>query len=238
MFRNLGGDEALIYDADDEGARRAVAGARGRLVPVSGSRRPPGGAGVTSGKLDLGEVVIPLDRIPVSDPAFLVDLAAAGTAALEHGVHPAAVEEIIVGFRPGEHRRTVVGEWDGVVWVDDSKATNPHAALASIRAYPSVVLIAGGRNKGLELRPLASAPNVRELIALGEAASELLEACEPGKGVRAETMQQAVALADEVAVRGDTVLLAPGCASFDMFRSYADRGESFAAMARRRKDGR
>ncbi len=232
VFRNQTPEDPLIFDTEDEGARRAVAGARSRLVPVSGSSRPPGGAGVGAGVLDLGEVVIPLGEIPVSDPAFLVDLAAAGVAALAEGARPEAVEKVIVTFRPGSHRRTVVGEWGGVSWVDDSKATNPHAALASVRAFTSVVLIAGGRNKGLDLDELAAQPNLRRLIAIGESAPELLAACRDGIGVAAESLDQAVAMADEIARPGDTVLLAPGCASFDMFRSYAERGEAFMELVK------
>lgn len=236
VFRNQEPGDSLIFDVDDEGAQRAVSVAPSRLVPVSGSRRPPGGAGVSGGSLDLGDLVVPLRDIPVSDPAFLVDLAAAGVAALEEGVPAAAVEAVIVGFRPGAHRRTVVGEWGGVAWIDDSKATNPHAALASIRAFPSVVLIAGGRNKGLDLTEMATAANVRRLIAIGEAAPELLAACDDGRAMGVASLDEAVVLADQTADPGDTVLLAPGCASFDMFRSYADRGDSFARAVHRLKE--
>jgi UDP-N-acetylmuramoylalanine--D-glutamate ligase len=127
-----------------------------------------------------------------------------------------------------------VGLWDGIAWVDDSKATNPHAAIAAIRAYPSVVLIAGGRDKGLDVRPLAFEPNVRAIVAIGESAP-VLAAVSPRTTVAA-TLEEAVALADGIARQGDTVLLAPGCASFDMFRSYGDRGDRFAAAVRHRKE--
>lgn len=114
----------------------------------------------------------------------------------------------------------------GVAWVDDSKATNPHAALAAIDAYESVVLIAGGRAKGLDLSLLPKRPNLRGVVAIGEAADDLAAA---GEGVViASDMDEAVAIAKAIAQPGDTVLLAPGCASFDMFSSYADRGDRFA----------
>ena len=117
--------------------------------------------------------------------------------------------------------------------MDDSKATNPHAALGAIRAYESVVLIAGGRNKGLEVGGITLEPNIRRVIAIGEAAADLAAA--GGPVTIAADLEAAVALADQIAVDGDTVLLAPGCASFDMFRSYIDRGERFAASVRRIK---
>ena len=236
IHRNQTEADVLVYDADDPGAVAAVDQAVARLVPVSGTRRPTGGAGVVDGRLDLGDVVIPLVRVPVSDPAFLLDLAAAGTAALSNGAKPAIVEEIITSFHPDRHRRTLVGSWDGVDWVDDSKATNPHAAVAAASAYPSVVLIAGGRNKGLDLSPLTAVPSVRHVVAIGEAAAELEESAGTTPILRAATMKAAVDAAARLARPGDTVLLAPGCASFDMFRSYADRGDSFADAVRLQKE--
>jgi UDP-N-acetylmuramoylalanine--D-glutamate ligase len=128
----------------------------------------------------------------------------------------------------------VVGSWEGVTWVDDSKATNPHAALAAVRAYPSVVLIAGGRNKDLDVSPLAAEPNVRFLIGIGEEGPDLVSAAR--RGFTASDMEEAVAAADGAARPGDTVLLAPGCASFDMYGSYGERGDDFAARVRARKE--
>ncbi|MDH3396414.1 MAG: UDP-N-acetylmuramoyl-L-alanine--D-glutamate ligase [Acidimicrobiia bacterium] len=211
-------DDLLVYDADDAGSVAAVRNAPSRLVPVSGTRRPEGGAGVVADKLDLGDLVVSLARIPIADPAFFVDLASAGVAALAHGAGPAAVEQVITTFRPDPHRRTLVGRWQDVDWVDDSKATNPHAAVAAASAYSSVVLIAGGRNKGLDLADLMAVSTIKHVIAMGEAAVELEDAAGGTPIDRAETMQEAVDIADRIARPGDTVLLAPGCASFDMFR--------------------
>lgn len=238
IHRNQDGDDLLVYDADDRGAVEAVRNAPSRLWPVSGRRRPEGGAGVNGDQLDLGEVVVPLAGVPVNDPAFLVDLVAAGVVALAHGAEPEAVHQIITTFRPGPHRRTLIGRWEGVDWVDDSKATNPHAAAASASAYPSVILIAGGRNKGLDLSDLMLVPTLKQVITIGEAAGELEEAAGAVRIERAHTIREAVELADRHAQPGDTVLLAPGCASFDMFRSYADRGDSFARAVRLRKESR
>ena len=238
IHRNQTRDDLLVYDADDDGAVAAIRNAAARLLPVSGYRRPEGGAGVAADRFDLGDLVVPLARIPIGDPAFLVDLAAAGVVALAHGAKPEAVERIITTFHPGPHRRTLVGSWDDVDWVDDSKATNPHAAVASASAYPAVILIAGGRNKGLDLSDLVAVPKIKQVIAMGEAAAELEQAAAGTPVERAATMREAVEIADRIAQPGDTVLLAPGCASFDMFRSYADRGDSFADAVRRRKEGR
>ncbi len=218
-------DDLLVFDADDEGAARIARPAPGRTVPVSGTRLPPGGAGVDSGDLVMGPVRVPLAAMRTGDPAFLVDVAAAGVAALEAGAEPDAVAGVAAGFVPGAHRRSEVGASGGVRFVDDSKATNPHAALAAIGAYPSVVLVAGGLAKGLDVRAIH--PHVRHVVAIGRAAPDLLEAAGE-RGVAAGSMEEAVRVAAGLARPGDVVLLAPGCASFDMFESYAARGDAFA----------
>lgn len=221
---NQGPADVLAYGIDDPGARRAAAGSRARLVPVSGERVPGDGAGISAGELRVAGLGFPA---PDLGPDFLTDLIAAAVLARHAEATEAGIREGLARFRPGPHRRTPVGRWDGVEWVDDSKATNPHAAAAAAAAYPSVVLIAGGRNKGLDLSPMAHAPTVRHLVAMGESASELAALFDPETVTRAPTMEAAVSAADRAARPGDTVLLAPGCASFDMFRSYGARGDAF-----------
>src|SRR5690606_38163929 len=147
-------DDAVVYNVDDPLVVGVVATGRARAVPISGTRIPEGGWGVDGDRLTVGDARIRLADLAVIDVAFLTDLVAAAAAATELGVAPDAIEDVWRGFRPGSHRRSVVGVYDGVTWVNDSKATNPHAAVAAIAAYPSVVLIAGGRNKGLDLAPL------------------------------------------------------------------------------------
>jgi UDP-N-acetylmuramoylalanine--D-glutamate ligase len=121
-----------------------------------------------------------------------------------------------------------------VTFVDDSKATNPHAALAAISGYDSVVLIAGGRNKGLDLSVLATrADRMRAVVAIGEAAGEVAAAFEGRVPVsRAGSMAEAVRAAAALAEPGDTVLLSPACASFDWYPGYAARGDDFAACVK------
>jgi UDP-N-acetylmuramoylalanine--D-glutamate ligase len=236
IFANQGPEQVLVYDADDPGAAALVESAGARLVPASGRRHPSGGVGVEHGVIAIDGLEVPLTALVVGDPAYLLDIAAAGAAALAAGATTDAIAAASCDFRPAAHRREVVGTWNGVTWVDDSKATNPHAALAALDAYPSVVLIAGGRSKGLDLTPLAHHPHLRRLVAIGEAAPVLLDASPPGIGVWAGDMAEAVRLAGEAAVPGDVVLLAPGGASFDMFESYAHRGEVFADEVRRHSE--
>ena len=217
-------DDILIFDSDDPGARRAVRGARSRLVGVSVSGAVDGGNLVTGG------LRLPVAELAVRDRSYLTDLVIAAEAARIWGADDAAVEATIRSFRPGPHRRRVVGELDGVRFVDDSKATNPHAALASIRSFESVVLIAGGLNKGLDLSPLTSASPVRAVVSIGQASPELVEAGPPGRVTPVDSLNEAVREAFRLARPPDVVLLAPGCASFDQFDSYQARGEQFSRL--------
>ncbi len=222
--------DLLLYDEDDVGAGKLAAQTPGRALAISGTRVSRDGIGpdTETGDLRLGPASLRLAALQVDDPAFLADVAMASIAAMEVGADPGPVAEVAAAFRPGEHRRQLVATHHGVSYVDDSKATNPHAAVAAIRAYPSVVLIAGGLAKGLDIRPLAAEPNVKAIVAIGDSGPDLIEAS-AGRGVLAASMDEAVTVATEAARPGDTVLLAPGCASFDMFDSYAARGSAFSA---------
>jgi UDP-N-acetylmuramoylalanine--D-glutamate ligase len=120
-----------------------------------------------------------------------------------------------------------------VRFVDDSKATNPHAALAALDGVSNAVLIAGGRSKGVDLHPLASAaPSLVAVVAIGEAAGDVARVFEGLAPVRtAASIEEAVRVAFDLAPADGVVLLAPACASQDMFRDYRERGERFAAAA-------
>lgn len=164
--------------------------------------------------------------------AFPHDVAnALAAAATAYGVGASldGIRETLRNFRGLPHRVALVGEAGGVSWYDDSKATAPHATLAAVRGFESVVLIAGGRNKGLDLHELAEgAERLRAVVAIGDAAPEV-EAVFTGVVPvhTATSMDEAVAAARALAQPGDTVLLSPGCASFDWYRSYGERGDDF-----------
>ena len=238
IFRRLAPGGLLVYGADDPGAAALAAGASVRKAPVYGSGPlPEGGFGAGADRLELPGGGVPLRDVPAADPAYRADLAAAAAAAMEMGADLESAARVVRRFRHRPHRRQVVGQGGGVTWINDSKATNPHAAAAAVRCHPSVVLIAGGRNKGLDLSPLASLPNVRRLIAVGESGPELLRLAAGRPAAPAASLEQAVALAAESAQPGDAVLLSPGCASFDMFGSYQERGEEFIRLVRARLGG-
>jgi UDP-N-acetylmuramoylalanine--D-glutamate ligase len=128
----------------------------------------------------------------------------------------------------------LVGEANGVRFYDDSKATTPGAVLAAVEGCAPAVLIAGGRNKGLDLSVLATvAPRLRGVVAIGEAAEEIAAVFAGATPVaRAPSMTEAVEAATAMAGPGDSVVLSPACASFDWYRSYAERGDDFARSVR------
>lgn len=179
-------------------------------------------------------------------PHTVQNALAAAALALAHGVQPVAVRDGLRAYRPGAHRIATVAEIDGVRWVDDSKATNAHAAAASLAAFApeSVVWIAGGLAKGASFDELITArrDRLRAVVLIGVDSAPLADALarhapqvpvvriDPGDtGTMNRAVQEARRLAVDAAVPGLTVLLAPACASMDQFSSYAERGEAFAA---------
>ena len=181
-------------------------------------------------------------------PHYVQNALAAAALARAHGVSQAAVRDGLRSFRPDAHRITSVAVDDGgVEWVDDSKATNPHAARASLLGYDPVVWIAGGLAKGASFDDLVEAvrDRLRGVVLLGRDRAVIAEALArhapdvpvievDGGETGAAVMEEAVRAAAGLARSGDTVLLAPGCASQDQFRDYQARGDAFAAAVRRR----
>jgi UDP-N-acetylmuramoylalanine--D-glutamate ligase len=168
-------------------------------------------------------------------PHFASNAAAAAAALVFLGAEASSIEHALDGFEVAQHRLAPVGTLNGIRVIDDAVAANAHASLAALRLFDRVVLIAGGRNKGIDLSPLASeASRIKVLVALGEASDELTIVF-AGTGVPVKTvgsMQEAVGVALAEAQAGDVVLLSPACASLDMFRNYAHRGEAFREACR------
>jgi len=176
---------------------------------------------------DAGTVI--LTAPPGAAPHDRANLAAAAAAARAAGATDRAISAAASDFRRLHHRTELVGQAGGVQFVDDSKATNPHAAIAAIRGYERVVLIAGGVSKGVDLGVLgAEHERLAAVVAIGATPGEV-EAAFAGRvpTVRAASMRAAVQAARDLAVPGDTVLLSPACASFDWYESYAARGDDF-----------
>ena len=252
---------ACVYNRADEATRRMVEEAE----VVEGCRAIGFGAD-TPGPSDVGVVDdVLVDRAFLAERATtalelatLDDLRAAGLAtphglanalaaaalARAAGAPPVAVRDGLRAFRVDAHRTELVAERGDVLWIDDSKATNAHAASASLSAYRSVVWIVGGLLKGVDLAPLVVQHHerLRAVILIGSDRDALREVFArhapalPLFEVEAQdterVMPEAVRLADSTATPGDTVLLAPAAASMDQFDDYADRGRRFADAVR------
>ncbi len=249
---------AAVYNAEDERTRSMVE----RADVIEGCRA----IGFTLGAPGLSMLGIVenllVDRAFVSDrattaqelatiddinppaPHNVANALAAAALARAFGVSPAAVRDGLRAFVPAAHRIAQVATVDGVVFVDDSKATNAHAALTSLKAYPSVVWIAGGMAKGQDFDDLVIevGERLRGVVLLGVDRARIIGSLErhaPEVRTRmidtddSSAMAEAVAAAMSLAESGDTVLLAPGCASWDMFRDYGHRGDEFAAAVER-----
>jgi len=250
-----------ILNGDDKEVLTRTTHWNGRKVFYSLDTPGPGEIGVVEELL--------IDRAFVTDPqeasmiAELIDikptvphnvsnaLAAAGLARTV-GVSHEAIGKALSEFTLGRHRIEVVAEKDGITWIDDSKATNPHAATASILSALSVIWIAGGLAKGADVSALVARthPRIKAAILIGTDrelfAKALAEhaphvkiiSIDPAAdyqrgGASNSFMEAIVAAAQSFAIQGDTVLLAPSCASMDQFVSYADRGDRFTDAVRK-----
>jgi UDP-N-acetylmuramoylalanine--D-glutamate ligase len=177
-------------------------------------------------------------------PHNVANALAAAALARSFGVPANAVRDGLRGFRPDAHRIAHVAEVAGVNYVDDSKATNPHAAQASLLAYEHVVWIAGGQAKGATFDELvvAAKDRLRGVVLIGQDKAVIAEALARHapdvpvivvESTDTGTMETVVGEATKFAQVGDTVLLAPGCASWDMFANYGARGDAFAEAVNR-----
>jgi UDP-N-acetylmuramoylalanine--D-glutamate ligase len=237
-----------VINADDPVVRRAAGSVRPGVNVVTFGLAPEGPDSRRSSSADVSPTwtigreyikgpngfVLWASELPRSFPHDLANTAAALAVATAAGATEEGCRNAAASTLAPPHRVQLVGQRGGVAWYDDSKATTPAAVRAGVSGFSSVVLIAGGRNKGLELSELArTVPPVRAVVAVGESAGEVTKAFAGLAVVRqAATMDEAVETASSLAVAGDAVVLSPGCASFDWYSSYAERGEVFSSLVR------
>ncbi len=205
------------------------------------------------------------DLGPVAPRHMVANALAAAALVRAYGIEPAAVKQGLVNYLPGAHRIQVVAKQNEVLWINDSKATNPHAASAALSSFQQVVWIAGGLSKGVNYDDLVKehAPRLKAVVLIGtdtEALEGSLQRHAPDVPVIAQAkgdtekvqtvagnaaspiygeaiMAQAVASAAQLATPGDTVLMAPAAASMDQFSSYAHRGDAFDQAVRELVEG-
>ena len=241
ITENQTGDDFLILNAEDKPTQMIAAQTKAQVFWFSPSRQVKQGSFVYGETLFFRaaegaqpEPVLPIAEIPLAGAHNVENVLAAVCAARLAGVLPETIRAAVAAFRAVEHRLEFVREIAGVRYFNDSKATNVDATAKAIAAFPrGIHLILGGKDKDSDYTTLA--PLVRErvqaLLTIGSAA-EKIRAQLTGTApiLSAGTLEQAVALAHEKAEPGDTVLLAPACASFDQFENYEHRGRTFKEL--------
>jgi len=234
IFENQGPGDVHVGNRDDEDAARQSRSARCEVRWFSTAEPAAAEAGFRGDRLTAGWSGADLGSVVPDTAAMRADAAASAAAAHAFGVADEAIERGLEGFVPAAHRGELVAIVEGVRFLDNSKATNPHAAVAAVGDAGGVALIAGGDAKGVDLSPLATlADRLAGVVAIGAAAAQVRSVFEGRVAVReAGSIEEAARVAFEAARPGGTVLLAPACASWDMFRDYAERGDRFAAAAR------
>lgn len=234
IFRNQDPDDFAVVNADDPEVLRAARAGRARVVRFGAAGEAEAQFAHDDACLWLGgreEALFHRADVAVPGEHIAMDLLAAGTAARLMGAEPEAIRRAVASFHGIEHVLEKVAVIRGVAFFNDTKATNVDAALKSIESFTTpVVPILGGRFKGgdfADLRP-ALAAHGRAVVAIGESRARIVAALQETLPVlEADSLADAVDKAYRQARRGDTVLLAPGCSSFDMFTDYAARGRAF-----------
>ncbi|HZD17328.1 MAG TPA: UDP-N-acetylmuramoyl-L-alanine--D-glutamate ligase [Actinomycetota bacterium] len=232
VFMNQTTDDVHVANRDDAAAAAISSTASCAVAWFSAGVPAAGEVGWMEG--DLSDGSRRLGSPILRSAGQRSDAAAAASVCLALEVDDRSIAAGLEAYAPEPHRGDVIATVDGVQFVDDSKATNPHAAIAAVGDLVDVVLIAGGRAKGVDLGPLGGlASRLTGVVAIGEAADEVVGIFEGAVTARkAGSIEEAVGTGFELSRRGGTVLLAPACASWDMFRDYRERGERFATAVR------
>jgi UDP-N-acetylmuramoylalanine--D-glutamate ligase len=242
IFENQQRDDWAVVNADDPIVLDLARHARARRRQFARSAPLETGTVVESGWIvnrdhDERERLVPLSAIHLLGPHLVSDVMAAATVGAIAGAASSAMTSAVEAFRGLEHAMELVAERGGVRFVNDSKATNVDSALHSIESFDGgLVPIVGGRFKGGDLgllrEPLRS--RAKAVVAIGEARSRVRSVLADVVPVHdAASIDEAVRLAFDLAQPSGVVLLAPACASFDMFRDYAERGQKFKEAVRK-----
>ncbi len=236
LFMNQARTDFAVLNADDARTAAMKTEVPSRPVLFSRLRTLEEGAFVRNGRIIFRDAEGEKDLLPVNAIALkgahnLENVLAACTMALLAGAAPESLEDSVRKFKGVEHRIEWVAELDGVEYYNDSKATNVDATIKSLEAFPgNILLIIGGRDKAGDFAALRSLvrERVKHLILIGEAADKVRKALSGTVEMsEARSMEEAVSICKSFAHRGDIVLLAPACASFDMFQNYEHRGRVF-----------
>ncbi len=235
VWANQRANDVAVGFVDDPIVMRRLDAAPGRRVSF--------GASGADYRVENGHLVGPSGAIVAVEtmrrslPHDITNALAASALILESGLADAsAILTALATFTGPPHRLEHLGTWNDVAWFNDSKATTPHAALAAIRSFDDLVLIAGGYDKGVDLAQMAAdVAGIDAVIAMGDTAAAVARAFgEVGRVEIVADLVEAVGRAVEIARPGATVLLSPGCASFDQYSGFEARGDHFRSLVRDR----
>lgn len=241
IFANQKPDDFTVLNYDDPLTASLAGKTKGRVIFFSRRAVLEEGVYVKEGRIiaNLGgteEFICGQDEIGIPGAHNLENALAAVAAARSLGVATDSLVNTLKTFKGVAHRLEFVAEIDGVRYINDSKGTNPDASIKALEAYPQkIVLIAGGKNKGSDFGPFAEKikERVRVLVVLGQSAGAIADAVRD-RGFEnilyAKDLKDAVFLASQAAEPGDIVLLSPACASWDMFKSFEERGDLFKEL--------
>ena len=240
IFENQTGEDAAILNADDA-ATTPYAPSLPRVYWFSRKQRVAQGTYVRGEEIvfrqdGAEEILLKLEDIPLAGAHNVENTLAASAAARLAGAPASAIAKGVRSFAGVEHRLEFVAEIAGVRYYNDSKATNVDATLKALEAFPGrILVILGGKDKGSDYAPLQKPLREKAILALliGAAAEKIEKQISGSVALdRAETLERAVETASHAAQRGDVVLLAPACASFDQFQNYEHRGRVFKDLVR------
>ena len=242
LFENQEKTDFAIFNDDDPEVRKLMNNVDGHKIPFRAENELDEGAYLLNGCLMLawGGHQIRLIReseMGLPGPHNVANGLAAALAATLLGTDSGSIIHVLQNFRGLPHRMEQIRQKDGILWVNDSKATNIDSMQCALRSYSNpIILIAGGRDKNTDfipLRPLIER-KTKAVIVMGEAADKLANTWNGiARIVRVTSLSEAVEHADQLADAGDVVLLSPGCASFDMFENFEDRGTQFRELVQR-----
>lgn len=239
IFENQEEEDFLILNWDDPALRKYGEKARSRVVPFSRREILPFGVFVEEGMITIADgegqktVLMPSSDLQIPGDHNLENALAAVGISWFAGISPEDIREVLRTFQGVEHRMEFSGEVDGIRFINDSKGTNPDASIKAIQAVKGpILLIAGGYDKASSFEEFIQAfdGRVKELILLGKTAEKIAETARQmgfDRITLVKDMDEAVKAAYQKGASGDTVLLSPACASWDMYRNFEQRGEHF-----------
>lgn len=237
IFANQGEDEYFVYNADDAICVKTAALCRAKTVPFSRKKELDFGAYVKDGKIVIADGVsvteiCGADELQMPGLHNLENALAGAAIAYFAGIAAEPIADTLRSFTGVSHRIERCGSKNGVFFVNDSKGTNPDAAIKAVISFQNIILIAGGYDKGSEYDEFIASfdGHVKELVLMGVTAPKIREAAEKAGFVNihnVKNMKEAVEVSYRLAEPGDTILLSPACASWDMYAKFEDRGDDF-----------